>query len=466
MQNNNISSFLPINKEVEEQAISFFAKNQKEVNRTKDIYFYDSTCKLLYTCIKEINDTEYKCDLTLLYDTVKKKNSNIDKSEIERILNIEVNIDNIKLLFVKLKDFYVENEILKKVELIAAKTLEKKELDRTGIKDLSQILEKDLNDLGDNENLIDTKEMAIRYREEMQKRQKGDRVRSLGYASLDKLVTRPGAPEEATLLVGLKNIGKSLFKVNQENNLINNDVCVVSFNPEMPMISNMDRLISIRSGISIFDLLKKDKDEQLQKQIEREIRRFEQIPNYLYYEDATLDIYSIRDRIRKAKQIFSDRGVLPDDEYIFATIDTFDMIEEFEDADPRHIKGGMNKFHRLVLRKEKIHGYLLLQGNENKLRGGKLFKKPDDLDYYKIGVEDIEGGAAFAAKARLVLSINRPVQMKKMLFPERIDEWNMELDLLNIAGVKQNDGKLFFTQFSFGDNMRIYPYQKNENLEE
>jgi hypothetical protein len=108
---------------------------------------------------------------------------------------------------------------------------------------------------------------------------------------------------------------------------------------------------------------------------------------------------------------------------------------------------------------------LLLQGNENKLRMGKIFKKAEELDYYRIGVEDIEGGASFAAKARLVLSLNRPVQMKKQLFPQRMEEWNMEDDLLNISGVKQNDAPLFFTQFSFGDNMRIYPHKKVENNE-
>jgi replicative DNA helicase len=461
MKNNNISSFLPTNKDIEEQAICFLAKNQKEIGRTKQIYFYDDLCKLLYSCIKEINDTEYKCDLNLLYDTARKKNNNFDKKEIERILNLNLNSDNIKLLFIKLKDFYTENEILKKVEIIAAKTLEKKELDRNSIKELSAFLEKDIIDLGDNENLLTTKDVATIYRQELEKREKGERIRSLGYKEIDRNVTRPAAAEEITGLVGLKGMGKSIFKLCQENNLINSNVCVVSFNPEMPLLSNIDRLIAVRSGITVYDLLKKDKDQQLKNQIEREIRRLENIPNYLYYELADLNLFSIKDKIQKAKQIFSDLKVLPDDEYMFITVDTFDMLEEFEDADPKRIRANINKFHKII-RKEKIHAEILLQANENKLRNGKIIKNAEDLDYYKIGVEDIEGGAAFAAKARLVLSLNRPVQMKKMIFAERMEEWNMEDDVLNIAGVKQNDGPLFFSQFAFNSNMRIYPLQKCE----
>lgn len=464
MQNKEISSYLAINKDIEEHVIAFLIQNQKEVHRTNEKYFYDSLCKVLYLCTKEANELGYKCDVHIIHDLAKKKINDIEKSEIQRIISTYTEFDNIKYLFTKLKDFYIENQILKKVEQIAAKTLDKNELDKHGIKELTQILEKDISSLGDNQGLISTKEIADRYREEQIRRQVGDRKRSLGFPELDRNVTRPAAPEEITILVGLKGMGKSAFKLQQENNLINSDICVVSFNPEMPLISNTDRLIGIRSGLTAYELLKKEKDSKLQNQIEREIRRIESIPNFLYYEDADLNFYTVHEAIRKAKQIFSDRKVLPEDEYMFITFDTFDMLEEFEDASPQKIKANMNKFHKIV-RKEKVHAELLLQGNENKLRNGNIIKKPEDLDYYKIGVEDIEGGASFAAKARLVLSLNRPVQMKKMKFPERMQEWNMELDLLNISGVKQNDGPLFFTQFSFNENMRIYGYEKTEKIE-
>jgi hypothetical protein len=459
----DISSFLPINKEREEEIISYFYKNQKEVFRVEEKYFFDITCKLLYWCIKEISTTEYICDIHLLYDYAKKKKVNIDKKEIERIVNTEITHKNIDLLFTSIKDFYIENEILKKVETIASKTLNKKELDREGIKELSIILSKDISSLGDNAGLFNTQEIADKYRAEQEKRESGIKIRSLGYKEIDQFVTRPAAEEEMTVLVGLKGMGKSIFKLCQINNLLNQGICVVAFEPEMPMMSNIDRWISVRSGVSTYELLKKDKDQKLKNRIEKELRRIESLPNFIYYEDASLNIYKILDLTHKAKQIFRDRGVLPNDEYIFESFDTFDMLEDFEDADPKKIKANINKFHRLVVRPEKIHAYLLWQGNENKLRSGKMFKNPDDLDYYRIGVEDIEGGAAIASKARLVMSLNRPVQMKKMLFSERMEEWNMERDLLNIAGVKQNDGNLFFTQFSFGDNMRIYPYRGNDH---
>jgi replicative DNA helicase len=458
------SSFLPNNVETEQQIISYLIRNQKEAHRINKKFFFDNYCKLFYENIVRINEESLSCDVNLLYDFVKQQESNVNKEDIQKIFDTYTKFDNIEFLFTKLKDFYISNQILQKVEDIAAKTLDKNSLDIKGIKELGGLLDSDIVSLGDSAGLLTTKDLTKRYREELEKRDSGIRKRSLGYMELNKYVTRPAAAEESSILVGMKGGGKSAYKLNIENNLANQGICVISFNPEMPMLSNVDRWIGIRAGIPTTELMKEKKEQALKTQIERELKRIENIPNFLYYDDAYLDIHLILDRIRKSKQIFAKAGVLPEDEYVFVTFDTFDMVTEFESADPRQIKAGMNKFHRMIVRKEKIHAFLLLQANENKIRGN-MFKKPEDLDYFKVGIEDIEGGAAYAAKARIVLSINRPVQMKKQFFQQRMDEWNMENDLMNISCVKQNDGPLFFTQFSFNDNMRIYSHKQQVNHE-
>jgi hypothetical protein len=463
-----ISSYLPVNIDNEQHIISYLIRNQGEIHRTNKDFFFDATCRLLYNSLTRLHEDGLFCEVGILFEFAKEENSEIQKEIIQNIYDTFTKFENIDHVFVKLKDYYISTKILKQVEDIASKTLDKNSLDIEGIKTLTQLLSSDIVSLGNSKGLIDSKEMVSVYREEQIKREQGIARRSLGFSNIDKLVTRPASPEETTILVGLKGCGKSAVKLCIENNLVNQGVCVISFNPEMPLLSNMDRWVGMRSGIPIKDLLKQEKEQALKTQIERELKRLEQIPNFLYYEDANLDLYLVLDRIRKAKQIFSDKGVLPKDEYVFVTFDTFDGISEFESAKPEQIKGNMNKFHRIIVRKEQIHALALLQGNENKLRQGKAFKKPEDLDFYQIGFEDIEGGASFAAKARVVLSINRPVQMKKALFSSRMEEWNMENDLLNISCVKQNDGPLFFTQFSFNENMRIYPYvpRKKEGNDE
>ena len=85
------------------------------------------------------------------------------------------------------------------------------------------------------------------------------------------------------------------------------------------------------------------------------------------------------------------------------------------------------------------------------------FKKSEDLDYYKIGIEDVFGGSGYASRSRIVLSLQRPKHLKMMFFPERNEEWEFEEDIINCNCVKQNDNKLFFTKFIFDETFRIMP---------
>ena len=101
----------------------------------------------------------------------------------------------------------------------------------------------------------------------------------------------------------------------------------------------------------------------------------------------------------------------------------------------------------------------VIQANENKFRGGKIFKKPDELDFYKVGLEDIEGSASFAQRCRVIMTLTRPLQLKKRYFPEQMEQWEIETDFINCNIVKQNDGAEGFIQFVFGDNFNIYPFK-------
>ena len=221
----------------------------------------------------------------------------------------------------------------------------------------------------------------------------------------------------------------------------------------------------MRSSIDIEDLVSAEKDRRLESRIENALRGLEDNPYYLYNSDADLDFNKVDSLISKAKQIFKERGVLPEDEYIWTKFDTFDMLSEFDGADPKKIKANVNIFHRLI-RKQRVFALLLMQANENKIRGEIKFKKPEDLDWYKLGKEDIEGGAAYASKARVVFAINRPNYLKKEFFPERMEEWNLEPDIINIHSAKLNDGNPFFLQFVRGDYYRIDPYKPDKGIVE
>ena len=141
------------------------------------------------------------------------------------------------------------------------------------------------------------------------------------------------------------------------------------------------------------------------------------------------------------------------------------MIEDFSNAKGSYeIKCACNHLHRLA-RKHKCHIVYLAQANENKFRSGKTFTTPESCESYRTQVEDVEGGASYAARSRVVMSINRPNVLKRRFLHERIEEWELEDDIMYITIVKQNDGKLGECMFVFpDDSFRLIPYKK-DNLE-
>ena len=162
--------------------------------------------------------------------------------------------------------------------------------------------------------------------------------------------------------------------------------------------------------------------------------------------------------IYMVKKKFKNAGVLPDDGYTVVTVDLGDMIEEFSGKDPYQLKAAVNKLS-IINRKHNCHIIYVLQSNENNLRGGKGFSTPEACDHFTLQPENIEGGSAYASRARVVMAINRPSILKKRYFPARQEEWDLETDVLYVNVVKQNDGKLGRCGFIFpDDSYRLKPY--------
>ncbi|MCG8407108.1 MAG: hypothetical protein MI923_18075, partial [Phycisphaerales bacterium] len=125
------------------------------------------------------------------------------------------------------------------------------------------------------------------------------------------------------------------------------------------------------------------------------------------------------------------------------------------------------KFDKIV-KKHNIFAVAVVQANENKLRSGRILKKPEELKRYRLGLEDIYGGTTYAKKSRVVLSIQRPLHQLKQLFPEHemMPVWRDLPDLMKVNIIKQNNGDLNSLSFLFDtDNFRISRLENAEELE-
>jgi replicative DNA helicase len=306
---------------------------------------------------------------------------------------------------------------------------------------------------------LTSEDLVDRYYDTLMDRDDPRKKKSIGFKVLDKNITRPGAPKEITIFAALRAVGKSTFRQIIENNLINKGTPVVSFSLEMSEESTMDRMVSSKTNIPMIDLNKQSKKQINDSRLKRALKDFKTKKNFLFTDRSDFSFEKIDAALYKAKEIFRKNGTFDKigEEYMVITIDVLNMVSDFGSQEPTDILKAMDKLHNLV-KKHNVHCIGIVQINETKLRGGKIWKNPEDLNHYRPNLEDIYGGGGYGQRARVVGILHRPKALKERMFPEMQEIWDAEEDILEFHCVKQNDGILFLQKFIFdGEKMRISP---------
>lgn len=460
---NNFVDLLHSNKEFEEKFLIYLFQNQDQIHTGNIDWFFDASYKILYNGLENFTINNLKYDTTILKKFCKSKNSNFDDSIISDFEEKAKNkiVENVEYLKGELELYRTRYNSLGQIEKVLAGVLDRNNFSIDKVRSSVGDLYSSLLHISGKNKLLNGDDLAENHKNVLDKRKRGDARRSLGFKIFSKYITKPCAPEEMTAIIANKGCGKSIFAKCIEERLIDDKTCVLSINLEMSEESCSDRRLCLRTGFPLIELVSLNNAE-IENELRDEILKFKDDKYYLFYKAYSLSLPELDSLIYEAKQIFRSKGLLPDDEYMVVTIDLIDMMDEFGNADsPYKIKSAINKLHTITSR-QKIHTIILAQANENKFRTGKIIKKPEELDYYKVGLEDIEGGAAYAARCRVVMTLTRPLQLKKRFFAEQKEQWEDDIDLINVNIVKQNDGDEGFLQFVFGRNFRIFPYKKEK----
>jgi replicative DNA helicase len=449
---------LPDNSEIEKLALQHIIVDKNFISKLKSDYFFKEENKNLFASLLHAHENGIAFDKELVKRFCSLSKQYVDESYLDTVFSsLPKDGAHAKYVSQQLKNSYLQYVSLQHLEELVSIATDKKSFSVDKIK--KKIL--DLNDkIIDSESslLLDGGNLADDYMSIMQKRKEGVVNRSLGFKIFNQYITRPASPGEMTGIVANKGSGKSIFVKCIEKELVEDRVCVVSINLEMSEESCLDRKMCLETGYPLREIIKMSNDS-IEEDLEKELVKLRENNYYLFYKESELSLTNLDSILYEAKEIFRKKGVLPEDEYMVVVIDLLDMVEEFSDSDSSYkIKKAINKLHQIT-RKHKIHTINVIQANENKFRGGKIFKKPDELDYYKVGLEDIEGSASFAQRCRVIMTLTRPLQLKKRYFPEQMEQWELETDFINCNIVKQNDGPEGFLQFVFGDNFNIYPFK-------
>lgn len=445
--------------------ITYIFNNPESYDIIDKKYFTDSFIIQLYDFIVSLYDKKVEVTKELIVSLCKEKNVNFKEDTLSIYIQDKVESSTNILEYIRIvRESYIRKNLLANTTQVLSNIVSGQDIDYTKLQTLADNLVNTDSTL--EETLLDFEQLTDKYESVLEKRRNGENKRTMGFNNLDSLLARPAAIGESTGIVALKMFGKSLLLKCIENSLMNQRICVLSVNLEMEAESNYDRLLAIREGIELKHLLHPDKNEEsMDKKIKVSMERLKTIPNYLYYTEAQITLDELDMLIYKAKKEFKKRECLPEDEYIVVAIDSMDMVDDFANSkDSYAIKKAANKMHQ-INRKHKCHIVYLVQSNENVFRAGKSFTTPEACDAFRTQTEHVEGGATYAARSRVILSINRPLVLKRRYLSERKEEWDLEDDIMYVTVVKQNDGKLGECKFVFpDDSFRLVPFYLPENI--
>lgn len=443
--------------------ISFLMKNLKiEMFSLEERLFQNNTARSIYLALKDLKDKNLDLNIDTILLFSKKYNPDIEYNNIKTIYEEYNDFSNIDYHKSILESDYNKNVILKgMLEDLTIKASRNDVISTQDILSTIQNISSKISLLVNDSVLKNAKQLVDTHLRVIEERDCGRKLKSLGFKVLNDKLTRPAAPKEITIVASLRNSGKTLLKQLMINNLIHQNVPIVDFSLEMSEESDMDRMIAIKSSIQMKNINKSKIDKNIKQKVISTLNEFSKIKNYLYTDNPILSFEEIDSLLYYAKDMFRKQGILGVDEYMFVTIDLLNMVSDYKDQTPVDILKATDQLHKII-KKHNVHCLGLVQINENKLRGNKLWKVPEDLDEYNPNLEDIYGGSAYAQRARTVFILHRPLFIKKRYFPELSDLWDSELDIINCHCVKQSDGDLFLQKFLFDkDSMRIYPYIEN-----
>jgi len=443
----------------EHKLISFLMRNPTEVFGISEAYFVDPISQGIYAGIKSLQEQGLHFDLDTLRTVLVESQCDIPMTQLQGVHDRFTDFTNMDFVKTTARNNGLKFKLYDSIRFDFLSRV--KQADFLRPEDVQSLIDRMQHEVdlvtGRDQQLLTWGELTAEHKHVLEARDAGKLQRSLGFKALDQMLARPAAEEEFTVYAAPKGQSKSIMAKSIEFNLLRRKVCVLSLNLEMSKRSTMDRVICMHSGVSLQSLQQKNLDPEIKAAAHKVLNT--DFPNYLYCPSETMTLRDVDAVIRAAQLKFRQAGVLPDDDYMFVTVDSLDMIEGFNDA--REIKANIDQFHRIV-RKNHIHAFCLLQLNENKLRDTRVkFTEPQDVDKLRFTDADIFGGSYYSARARAVFIGNRPLVWKQKFFPELAERWATEEtfnDILYVSLQKANDrgSVMGYCKFNFeGAKLRI-----------
>lgn len=446
--------------------LSYIIKSDSYDYLLEDYYIYDYQLNILYRALKEINNKNLSKDNeTILIESNKIKNDIFDiyfiqsvrEKELPESYDVTIQEKQIKYLYHKNK---IADDVLTE---LADLSMRGGEGDWQNLLDLANKIKDNYNKVNQVDEILSFRDMSFHYFDYREK--PDEEKRSYGFKEIDKFFPNPLEPKQCSLLVGNTGSGKSSMALAIENSLINLKIPVISINLEESRETILEKMICMRAGMTLFDVENIKENKRNQVKFQNTIEELMQINNFVFYDKLGINLNDLESIIIASKKKFLDLGVINNfEDFVFMKIDLVTRLKDFRGKKGTDLEDPANKLFELI-QKYNIHALLVLQANENEVRGGNKPKTITDCNNFMITDSDIKNGSAFAEISRAVFTLNRPLFLKYKYLPNDMrSEFEEDPDVISFNLVKNNRGGLGKIKFLFDvETFRIRPFIEDNN---
>ena len=396
--------------------------------------FVHQETKDIYESIVELHENEEKITPESIFRQVNQKNRSVEFPFISYVFSTVQNVheSNIPSALSILKEIRDKKEaILKLKESIQTLEAEKTDIQKviSSIYDAQDILYR-------NKSLTLTKtinDCFDMYLEELEERKKKRYI--FGDSFLDSHLLKGASPGQIILIAGATGSGKSTVCLNLINNMINLDIPSIYISLEMDLVSTMDRLLALRTGIPLENWYGDENTlNSLKQEVEKERKNLEN-KYFRLIDDPELSLSEIRTIIKDFKLSFKV-------DYVCVYIDLITQVKDFISVNKGYtlantIEVATNRLNAIA---KKENCCIVAVAQMNRDADSARVNSIDHIESLRPTINHIKNSHALGERARTVLSVFRPKYYAERLFPDS-EELDFMEDILQIQILKQSQGK-------------------------
>lgn len=446
----------------EQNVLALCVKDPHLIHEVEDKYFISKTAKAIHNSIVNLLQADVRVTKRSLY-TEAQKEVDINYDLIENLFSIEVHEGDFKGLYSSLKKQWAKSNVQNYLlEDMLGYVSQKGDIDVEKIQEFREKLDESIQLISDDSLQIYTlKDMFDKYSVELDRRESGEFFYDTGCSYLNKHLTTGFTPQFITTLFAQSGVGKSTYALYLINKQINKQIPSIYFSLEMPLISNMDRLIAQRLRIPLQSLYPAQEEEgigineEIRARVDKEREKLVHLPYFRFVERDSLFISDIETIIEKTKR---EMGV----DYLVVTIDLLTMVKNFNYGSGNKAElyeNAMNNIHEMA-RRQNVHIVGVVQSRRPS--GKVTINTVDDVERLRPGIEEIKNSGGMEERSRIVLSAFRKKYFAEKYLPEDPETELLE-DVMQIAVLKQSLGGLPVLDYLFhGESAFICKYEEEE----